>query len=76
MRHIVFLAATALVAVVMWYAWTGFRIDGLVHWKGLPSLLRGTWAFDLRYPLIPVYAVFGLWVVERLTGLIRGTKPH
>lgn len=67
MRHLAALLATTVLGVVLWFAWEGFRIDGL-RYGGLARELRGTWMWDLRYALVPAYAVAALWVAEKIAG--------
>ncbi len=69
MAHVIRLGVTVLLGFVLWQLWVGFKLD-LVSYAGLERELRGTWLWDLRYSLIPVYAVLTLWVAERLAGLI------
>lgn len=72
MKHMISLAFTILVGAVSWFAWTGFGLGPSVKWDGLPSLLRGSWAWDFRYALIPVYAVLMLWIAEKLGAALHG----
>jgi hypothetical protein len=65
------LAFTILVGLVSWCAWTGFDLGPMAKWDGLPSLLRGSWAWDFRYALIPVYAVLTLRIAEGLGALLH-----
>ncbi len=73
MRHQVALAVTLVCGALAWFGLTGVELPALGTWEGLPSLLRGTWAWDLRTALIPAYAVAVLWVCERV-GAALGPK--
>ncbi len=35
-------------------------------------MLGGTWLWDLRWPLLPVYVVAVLWLAERLGQRLKG----
>jgi xanthine/uracil permease len=65
MRHLTALLVTMVCGAVAWFGWTGVEIAAIGKWDGLPNLLRGTWVWDLRYALIPAYAVTVLWICER-----------
>ncbi|MCR9071290.1 MAG: hypothetical protein NXI18_06180 [Alphaproteobacteria bacterium] len=70
MAHLIRLAVTVLVGVALWKLWVGFNVEildvDIVAFDGLRRQLRGTWLWDLRYPLIPVYAVLALWIAEQV----------
>jgi len=74
MRHASYLIVTGLVGFAFYLLWDGVQF-GPLDWRGLPSLLRGTWAWDLRTPLLPVYAVAALWVAERLAAVLSRRVP-
>ena len=69
MAHAVRLVVTLALGVALWQLWVGFKFDP-VSFSGLERQLRGTWLWDFRYPLIPVYAVAALWIAERLAALV------
>ncbi|MEQ8584600.1 MAG: hypothetical protein RLO01_05685 [Thalassobaculaceae bacterium] len=66
--HLISLSMTVLVGVALWKLWVGFDVEildvDIVAFAGLQRQLGGTWLWDLRYPLIPVYAVLALWIAE------------
>lgn len=69
--HMIRLAVTVLFGVALWQLWVGFTL-GPIGFAGLAAQLGGTWLWDLRYPLIPAYAVFALWVAEKVAARVPG----
>lgn len=69
-RHLLALAATVLLGVVLYYAWVGFKTDVLAY-AGLARELRGTWLWDLRYIAIPLYVVVALGLAEKLSAVLQ-----
>ncbi|EDP63071.1 hypothetical protein BAL199_29877 [alpha proteobacterium BAL199] len=63
------LALTAALGGALYVGWTGFRL-GPVEWDGAWTVLGGTWLWDLRYPLVPVYAAGTLWLAERVAARV------
>jgi|GEM_PF-857313 len=74
MGHLIRLAVTVVLGIALWQLWVGFKLDP-IQFAGLERQLRGTWLWDLRYPAIPLYAVFTLWVAERLAALVPAKTP-
>jgi hypothetical protein len=70
MRHLTALLVTMVCGGLAWFGWTGVEVPLLGKWDGLPSLLGGTWAWDLRYALIPAYAAGMLWICERIGAVL------
>lgn len=74
MAHLIRLAVTVGLGVALWKLWVGFNLDP-VTFAGLERQLRGTWLWDLRYPLVPAYAVLALWIAEKAAGPFRPKDP-
>jgi hypothetical protein len=72
-RHLIRLAVTVVLGVALWKLWVGFSLDP-VKFAGLERQLRGTWLWDLRYPLVPLYAVLTLWIAERAAALFPADR--
>lgn len=71
MNRFLALAITGALGAALYVGWEGFRV-GPVEWPGAWAVIGDTWLWDLRYPLIPVYAVGMLWQAERLWTRFRG----
>ncbi len=65
MSRVARLAATAVLAAVLYAGWAGLRL-GPVQWGGATAVIGGTWLWDLRWALLPGYVVAVLWAVERI----------
>jgi hypothetical protein len=77
--NLVRLAVTAALGFVLWELWYGFTIPDVIKFAGLERQLRdiridGFRFSDLRYPLIPVYVVFALWVAEKIASLVPSSR--
>ena len=44
---------------------------GLYHfWPDFWALVRNRWLGDLRFPIMLIYAIGGLWIAEKLWGFV------
>ena len=73
MPHLIRLVVTVGVGIVSWKLWAGFSTD-IVAFDGLQRQLQGTWLWDLRYPLMPAYAVLVLWTAEKTAALLTAAR--
>lgn len=64
-RHVIGLCTATLLAAALLLGWTGFAL-GPLEWAGAGAVIGDTWAWDLRWPLLPVYVAAVLWAAEKL----------
>lgn len=72
-HHLLGLCVAALLAAALYFGWTGVAL-GPLQWPGAEAVIGGTWAWDLRWPLLPAYVAAALWAAERLGAAGAGLR--
>lgn len=44
-------------------------------WPGAEKVIRVDWLYDLRIVAVPLYAVLGLWIAERIWQRVEAFLP-
>ncbi|WP_339851757.1 hypothetical protein [uncultured Nisaea sp.] len=45
-------------------------------WPGAETVIRVSWLYDLRIIAVPLYAVLGLWIAERIWQRLSALLPR